>query len=811
MGLSRGTRAALTAAITAACTVAAAPASGVAAAAKQRHESAKAKVVVTVSAPKGVPANATLRARGLRRTLAKKPQKRAARFTVRVREGRIRLSARALVYDGTPYRAVVTPRRATARPRHATRVRVRYVRVEAARRLRATAVTGTEITLDWQAPRRAVVQLRRTDGERPASSVRRGKRVRTKGRKAVDRGLKAGKTYSYALFTKTRHGWVGPVAVTAGTATTDPRVAAYVAPPTTVVVEPGEADVPTVVPGGVSVKLAPKRPTPVIGAGFVLPASATLPSGFLGTVASVSDDGRTVVLIAAGLADAFDYYNIDVDLGTVAPIPLTPSAGAATPRSARAAQAHPRAALPAALKRCLEGSAEGSVVLHPTLQPSGHFRSSLVKTWGVPVGATFDVGAQLTVGLTADVEVNAALSCGLPFDPVIRNIAVSPVPIAIAFDPAAEVSIGGQMSARNVGYTATGGFWTKGEIGRHNSIDGGLIKQGGPTTPNTPWSVPVTLTLGGELTVGPGAGTGAAGAIAGVGGKLIPLKASFGPVFGDGDLRRGACIKATAGMESELNVNAKAWAGPLKISRSLTIDALQFNSDYGGPWYLPSDCDKLPAAPSAAPSSDVLGPGVQELESTTTGTDDQWGHADGFAPGEKAWILSTGRIADASVNNPSSQASTGLNGPGSPALSALIGGEDTYDAASYKVTLKPTGDMLHVRYVFGSEEYPEYVGEGYDDVMAVFVNGQNCAKVPGTDDRVSVDSVNATTNAAFYVDNSAGAAGYQTSMDGLTKPLTCDVPVTPGQPVTVEVALADTGDHIYDSVVGLVDKGIWSD
>jgi hypothetical protein len=28
---------------------------------------------------------------------------------------------------------------------------------------------------------------------------------------------------------------------------------------------------------------------------------------------------------------------------------------------------------------------------------------------------------------------------------------------------------------------------------------------------------------------------------------------------------------------------------------------------------------------------------------------------------------------------------------------------------------------------------------------------------------------------------------------------------------TVKIAVADTSDHIYDSAVALVDKGIWSD
>jgi hypothetical protein len=47
-------------------------------------------------------------------------------------------------------------------------------------------------------------------------------------------------------------------------------------------------------------------------------------------------------------------------------------------------------------------------------------------------------------------------------------------------------------------------------------------------------------------------------------------------------------------------------------------------------------------------------------------------------------------------------------------------------------------------------------------------------------------------------------------MDGITTPFTCSVPVTPGQPVTIKIAVADASDGIYDSAVALLDGGIWS-
>ena len=43
-------------------------------------------------------------------------------------------------------------------------------------------------------------------------------------------------------------------------------------------------------------------------------------------------------------------------------------------------------------------------------------------------------------------------------------------------------------------------------------------------------------------------------------------------------------------------------------------------------------------------------------------------------------------------------------------------------------------------------------------------------------------------------------------MDGLTVPLPCEVPVTPGEEVTVRVAVGDYGPSV-DSA----DGGIWSD
>ncbi len=76
---------------------------------------------------------------------------------------------------------------------------------------------------------------------------------------------------------------------------------------------------------------------------------------------------------------------------------------------------------------------------------------------------------------------------------------------------------------------------------------------------------------------------------------------------------------------------------------------------------------------------------------------------------------------------------------------------------------------------------------------------------------VSINSINDHTNEQYYVDNSSGTSGYNAVFDGITVPLECSAPVTPGKPVSVRIALADASDGAYDSAVALLDGGIWSD
>ena len=51
----------------------------------------------------------------------------------------------------------------------------------------------------------------------------------------------------------------------------------------------------------------------------------------------------------------------------------------------------------------------------------------------------------------------------------------------------------------------------------------------------------------------------------------------------------------------------------------------------------------------------------------------------------------------------------------------------------------PADTTVSFRYVFGSDEYNEFVDSGFNDVFGFFVDGVNCATVPETDTAVSID------------------------------------------------------------------------
>ncbi len=142
-----------------------------------------------------------------------------------------------------------------------------------------------------------------------------------------------------------------------------------------------------------------------------------------------------------------------------------------------------------------------------------------------------------------------------------------------------------------------------------------------------------------------------------------------------------------------------------------------------------------------------------------------------------------------------------------------LSGVTTYDASVLQFDFVPVANTIDFKYVFSSDEYPEYANSSYNDTFAFFVNGTNCALVPGTTDPVSVNTINGgnplgtgAVHPEFYVDNHydpAASSPLGTEMDGLTTILTCHANVTAGGTNHMKLAIADGSDDILDSNVFL--------
>jgi hypothetical protein len=92
-------------------------------------------------------------------------------------------------------------------------------------------------------------------------------------------------------------------------------------------------------------------------------------------------------------------------------------------------------------------------------------------------------------------------------------------------------------------------------------------------------------------------------------------------------------------------------------------------------------------------------------------------------------IMTTGTVQATSSGpqGPNNQSNAGMdnNAPGSPLLTQVLGGTQTYNAATLEFDFIPYADTVRFKYVFGSDEYPEFAppnNSGYNDVFGFFIS-----------------------------------------------------------------------------------------
>ena len=167
-------------------------------------------------------------------------------------------------------------------------------------------------------------------------------------------------------------------------------------------------------------------------------------------------------------------------------------------------------------------------------------------------------------------------------------------------------------------------------------------------------------------------------------------------------------------------------------------------------------------------------------------------------------VLTSGAVTNVVGPNNTSSASKDNALPGDADLTAFAGSA-TFDASVLNITFVPTGSTIQFYYVFGSEEYNEYINK-FNDAFGFYVNGVNKALLPGTATPVTINNVNCGStgtgtgpNCNLFINNSS--ATYNTQLDGYTKVLGFTASVTPNTPNTLKIAIADTADHALDSAV----------
>lgn len=181
-------------------------------------------------------------------------------------------------------------------------------------------------------------------------------------------------------------------------------------------------------------------------------------------------------------------------------------------------------------------------------------------------------------------------------------------------------------------------------------------------------------------------------------------------------------------------------------------------------------------------------------------------------------LLSTGHAVGAQGPNNSGAFTKANDMKGDKDLH-YIANYKTYDAAWISFEFTATQDLIRFNYVFGSEEYPEYVGSPFNDVFGFFLTdletGEmwNLAVLPNTEIPITVNNINHKFNTDFYLENRLGVNNADTliQFDGLTQPLIAYSDVVPGRKYRIKIAIADVADNAFDSGVFLEGKSFTSE
>lgn len=195
-------------------------------------------------------------------------------------------------------------------------------------------------------------------------------------------------------------------------------------------------------------------------------------------------------------------------------------------------------------------------------------------------------------------------------------------------------------------------------------------------------------------------------------------------------------------------------------------------------------------------------------------------------------ILSTGSIFDAIGPNRSKSTGTRSSGRGDNDLQAIATGI-VLDAVVLEFDLIALRDSIVFEYVFASDEYPEFVNKGVNDIFGFFLTevgskvlfAENLARVPNSQQSVSINNINHRVNENYFL-RSDFLTAHEVQFwkehpelflrakffeyDGFTTILKATAKLKAGKVYHLKFAIADVGDRLYDSAVLLKAKSFSS-
>jgi subtilisin-like proprotein convertase family protein len=229
-----------------------------------------------------------------------------------------------------------------------------------------------------------------------------------------------------------------------------------------------------------------------------------------------------------------------------------------------------------------------------------------------------------------------------------------------------------------------------------------------------------------------------------------------------------------------------------------------------------------PYTPEVLVSNFMTGAGINVIDISYVGDSIAVGYfknGTGSIGLDRGLILTSGRAATVGI-------SFGADGEGADfANTSNFGGSiepnlqslssiSLRDVAYYKITFQSYNDSIRFKYVFASEEYPEFACSDFNDIFGFFIQGPgyptptNIAIIPGTNLPVSINNVHPTNpaydpcpalNNQFYIANNN--SNLSPTYDGYLTPFFAEAAVIPCETYTMIIAIADASDSVYDSGV----------